>query len=109
MDTKRAATHNLAIRDPEQEFRHLADAWKRESAHLSSITEMAMLASYQRIIGMGPAAVPLILRELEAEPDYWFWALQSITGVDPVPPASRGNLVEMTDAWLQWGRQCGHL
>jgi hypothetical protein len=106
--TKESASH-IASPDLAAEFRRLAEEWKARSAHLSSVTEMALLPSYQRIIGLGRPAVPLILRELEAEPDYWFWALQAITGVDPVPEASRGRLEEMTEAWLNWGREQGHL
>jgi len=47
---------------------------------------MAKLAShhaYQRIIGMGDQAIPLLLRELQREVDLWFWALEAITGEDP--------------------------
>ena len=63
--------------------------------------------AYQQIIGMGPAVVPLLLRELEREVDHWFWALKAITGADPVPPASRGKVREMAEAWLRWGREQG--
>ncbi len=40
---------------------------------------MAMLNPYQRIIGIGWPVVPLILDELQREPDQWFWALEAIT------------------------------
>jgi hypothetical protein len=75
---------------------------------MSSITDMVLLPSYQRIIGLGSGAIPLLLAELERKPDHWFWALQAITGEDPVPAASRGNLIEMSAAWLAWGRQRGY-
>lgn len=52
---------------------------------------------------MGEGAVPLLLAELRREPDDWFWALHAITGANPVPAASRGDLRAMTEAWLQWG------
>jgi hypothetical protein len=35
-------------------------------------------------------------------------ALHAITGANPVPPASRGNLQEMADAWLAWGLEKGY-
>lgn len=66
-----------------------------------------MLTPYQRIIGMGPSVVPLILEELSREPDQWFWALESITEENPVPSEARGSVPQMTEAWLQWGRQQG--
>jgi hypothetical protein len=71
---------------------------------MSSATDMAMLASYQRIIGLGPAVLPLIFRELERETDHWFWALAAITGANPVQPESRGSVPEMAQAWLAWAR-----
>ena len=56
---------------------------------------------------MGPVAVPLILGRLAEEgqePDHWFWALKAITGADPVPEAARGDVVHMSQAWIEWGK-----
>ena len=44
------------------------------------------------IIGMGPAVVPLILSELEKEPDRWFWALEAITDENPVAASDAGDI-----------------
>ena len=88
-------------------FRELAEQWRNASAHMSSVTDIVMLPSYQQIIGMGRFAIPLILRELEQRPEHWFWALKAITGEDPVSPASRGRIRDMADAWIEWGRQHG--
>lgn len=68
-----------------------------------------MHPAYQGIIGLGPIALPLILRELEKELDHWFWALKAISGEDPVSPQNRGKMREMTDAWLNWGREKGYV
>ncbi len=92
----------------ENVFLALARDWREERGPTSSTTQMALGPSYQRIIGLGPAAVPLILRELEREPDQWFWALKAITGEDPVPAASRGKVGEMARLWVAWGRQQGY-
>lgn len=91
----------------ENAFRELANRWRNETSVFSSVTKMAMHAAYQRIIGMGPQAVPLILRELEREPDHWFWALTAITGEDPVPAADAGDVGKMAQAWLRFGRERG--
>jgi hypothetical protein len=92
----------------EQTFRSLVQGWKEERGPSSSTTELAMCPSYQRIIGLGPAVVPLLLRELEREPDHWFWALKAITGADPIPPESRGKVREMARLWIEWGRHQGY-
>jgi hypothetical protein len=91
-----------------RQFARLATEWRSATRYLSSATDIAMHPAYQRIIGLGRPAVPLILEELQREPDHWFWALKAITGVDPVPSEHRGNIPEMTRCWLQWARREGH-
>ncbi len=89
-------------------FEMLVIQWNQERGITSSITEMAMCPSYQRIIAMGEGrAVPLILRQLEKEgddPDHWFWALRFLTGENPVPSEFRGNMKIMAKTWLEWAR-----
>lgn len=74
---------------------------------LSSSTEKAVHPAYQRIIGLGPAVVPLVLRELEQHGGHWFWALRALTGENPVRPEDAGQVRKMTESWLEWGRQRG--
>jgi hypothetical protein len=91
----------------EQQFAQLTAAWKRERGPYSPSARLAEHPAYQQIIALGPAVVPLLLRELEREPDHWFRALYALTGVNPVPEASQGRLLEMAQAWLDWGRTEG--
>ncbi len=56
---------------------------------------------------MGALAVPLIFAELRRETDHWFWALEAITGENPVPAENSGNVNAAAEAWLQWGRREG--
>src|SRR3982074_3697218 len=97
-------------RQNKREFQKLAAQWRldRTKNFYSDIEAMAMHPAYQRIIGFGPEAVPLILAELEREPDHWFWALNAITGAQPVPPKSRGNIGKMARAWVAWGKKQGY-
>jgi hypothetical protein len=88
-------------------FNELVARWKDETEAESSIRRASMHKDYLRIIGLGPPAVPLILHELEREPDYWFWALTSITGEDPARGES--SLASATARWLEWGRERGLL
>jgi len=92
---------NQAV-DVKDLFEDLKTDWKSRTRYMSNSAQMAAVKSYQRIIGLGPAALPLILQELNRETDHWFWALKSITGEDPVDPADRGRLRRMADTWLQW-------
>jgi hypothetical protein len=92
----------------EQRFHELVAAWKRERGPHSSSARLAEHPAYQQIIGMGPDVVPLLLRELEREPDHWFRALHTLTGANPVSATSCGNVQEMAAAWLRWGREQGY-
>ncbi len=90
-------------------FETLVRQWKEETSHHSNIGKRALHPAYQEIIGMGHAAVPLLLAELRREPDDWFWALHAITGADPVPAENRGDLRSMVQAWLAWGSRLGYM
>lgn len=94
-------------RQPEgisEKFRELTILWKNDVRLYSSVSQMILHPAYQQIIGMGPAVIPLLLRELEQRPDHWFWALKAITGVDPVKPEHRGRVRQMAEAWVCWGK-----
>lgn len=92
----------------QQRFADLAAAWERDTRALSSITQAVMHPAYQQIIGMGPAAIPLIVNELRRNPGHWFWALRCIAGEDPVPAAHAGDVARMRDAWLAWAGARGY-
>jgi hypothetical protein len=90
-------------------FRRLAAEWKERSFLLSNSAQMAMLKPYQQIIGMGLPVVPCILEELQREPDQWFWALEAITGENPVPPEAAGITRLTAQSWIDWGIARGFL
>jgi len=94
----------------EERFNKLARAWKSETELVSKVSKRVMHSAYQKIIGMGESAIPLILKDLSANgPDDWFWALTAITDANPITDAMAGNMSAMTEAWLQWGRNAGYL
>lgn len=88
-------------------FESLAQTWRVETEVLSSMHAIVLHPAYQRIIGLGRQVLPLILRELRERPYHWFWALQAITGVDPV--VSSGTFSKRAKAWLDWGAENGYL
>jgi hypothetical protein len=93
---------------PEMEFCMLVTQWKYDTIWDSSVTQKVLHPSYQQIIGMGPIAVPWILKELRQEPDFWFDALTAITREQPVLVEHAGDMQAMTDDWLEWGRLNGY-
>ena len=76
-----------------ERFEALSSEWKKSTAVSSSAEVIGNHPAYRAIVAMGPAVVPLIIASLERELDHWFWALTELTGADPVPPESYGNLV----------------
>ena len=93
----------------DQRVAQLAETWRRERGYSSSLSDMILMSSYQQIIGLGREAIPAIVRELRARPDHWFWALQVISGVNPVPESSEGRVKEMAKAWMAWAQAEGIL
>ena len=92
----------------EAKFRRLAAVWSAETAYVSSTSDLIAHPAFQEIVGMGPAVIPLLLRELERGTGHWHRALRRITGAEPVRPADRGNIAKSAEAWLRWGKEQGY-
>ena len=95
--------------DMASRFYSLSTTWRTEIESASTANDMFLHPAYQQIIGMGPSAIPFLLRELSERPEHWFWALTAFTGVDPVPESHRGRVDQMAQAWLQWRRERGYV
>ncbi|MCI0460356.1 MAG: hypothetical protein L0Z62_25670 [Gemmataceae bacterium] len=93
----------------EEEFQGLVRVWKLDTRSWSSTKRMAKHPAYRQIVSMGKPAIPLLLEELQREPDFWFAALREITGENPVPPQAAGKIEEMARSWIAWGKSQGYL
>lgn len=93
----------------EETFRELCSKWREETEYLSSPYEIAMNDSYQQIIGLGEAAVSLILQDLAETYDHWFWALKAITRQNPASDHDAGDVRKIAEAWISWGKQEGYI
>lgn len=91
----------------EREFQALAEVWRQGTRGAPFVITRVTHWAYQRIIGMGPTALPLILRELDRQTDHWYWALNAITGEDPAEGVV--NFEEAATRWREWGRRVGLL
>lgn len=92
-----------------QQFRQLAAQWKTETAGQSSPRILAGHPAYRQIIELGPPVLPLILRDLAENGGWWYPALRTLTGANPVPVAAKGHPPQNDAAWLDWGRANGYL
>jgi hypothetical protein len=91
-----------------RKFRGLVATWKEETGSKSIVSEKVVHHAYQQIISIGEKAIPLLLRELAVNPDHWFVALRSITGINPVKPEHRGRIKLMAKDWIDWGNKHGY-
>ena len=94
----------------EKRFQELTAKWQGDfSLSISSNpTDCLKNDAFREIIAMGPAALPLILREYEATAHMeWAVALGQICGFSPVKPESRGKSDLVRNDWLEWGRKEG--
>ena len=93
-----------------ENFQTLAHEWKRDTGHLSIVAQIVSHPSYQGIVAIGAPAIPLILRDLAAEPNHWFPALRAITGGGPdVPAGIRGDMKAISKVWLDWGKEKNYI
>ena len=93
----------------ETRFRALVRTCNEEVERHSCPELLARSPAYGEILSMGRRAIPLLLEELRDNGGVWHAALRALTRAQPVPRAYRGNPALTTTAWLQWGRENGHL
>ena len=85
----------------------LTDWWHEATDALSSPSQKVQHRAYQRLIGLGTPALPCILEDLRDRGGYWFYALERITGMSPLPKDMLASFAMVKEAWLKWGRGQG--
>ena len=105
--TTRAATAAGGVGETalEQRFCELARRWSEETAFCSMSWQLVEHPAYREILGIGEAAVPWILREMEHGTARWSYALEDITGENPAADAKADNFAQVREAWLAWGHE----
>lgn len=93
----------------EQRVVRLLGVWRNETAYLSSSARITEHPAYQELIDVGPAALPVLFRDLEQTGDgHLAKALTAMTGANPVSDADRGSVRKVADAWLHWANENGY-
>jgi hypothetical protein len=96
-------------RDIAQRFHDLSTRWNAAIRYRLNTRALRNHPVYRELVSLGEPGIPLILAELEREPDVsWFTVLTAITGADPVPATAAGRVDDTARAWLDWGRQRGY-
>jgi hypothetical protein len=108
--TNGATRHGVLRSDEDvrKRFEFLAAQWYEGTRFESNYARILSHRAFRGIIGLGPQAVPLILKELEkGQAGAWFQALEDITGENPVAPGHEADSALMIADWLTWGRSNG--
>ena len=92
-----------------QKFAELAAIWRAGTAGFSSPRAIAGHPAYEQIITLGEPVIPLILRDMKDNGGWWYPALRTLIGDNPVPASAKGNLPLNDEAWLQWGTENGYI
>jgi len=91
----------------EEQFRALVTAWQAAAPPWLDPAARIAHPTFRAIVALGKPAIPLLLKQLEIDRDFWFYALREITGENPVRWWKRGNVDAMSRAWIAWGRKRG--
>lgn len=92
-----------------ERFLRLADEWKSGTAGLSSPRAIAGHPAYQKIIAIGKPVLPLIFRDLKSNGGWWYPALRTLTGANPVPEQAKGEPPLNDEYWLRWAQENGYI
>lgn len=81
-------------------FDRYATEWREATGHMSITRDSSMHPAYQRIIGLGPVVVPILIEQLRIKASHWFWALGAIIGEDKA--ANAMTVPEAAQQWIEW-------
>jgi hypothetical protein len=83
----------------------LKTVWENDTLFSSSITEITNHPAYHSVIKLGKEVVPLIIEDLQTTNNHWFYALEILTGENPIRPNHRGNIELMKNDWVEWANR----
>jgi hypothetical protein len=84
------------------------NAWQADTAAAAPLEDVMAHPAAAHLAGMGEIVARRILERMEGQPDSshagWFELLREITGKKPVPDEHEGDLAQMAEHWIEWGR-----
>ena len=89
-----------------EKFDRFFEKWYEETAPISG-SAIFTNPNHQKMIDLGEAAIPLMLKKLQEKPHFLFRALAKISGENPVLKEHHGKFDLIIEDWLNWGKQKG--
>ncbi len=84
-------------------FEKYRNQWVSETIFLSDPSRMFRNDAYRSVIYLGADVMPILISDMQETGNHWFYALEEISGENPIAEANRGNVHLMINDWLDWG------
>jgi hypothetical protein len=88
-----------------KKFLQLKEKWEVETLFVSSATDIINNGSYLAIISLGQEALSFIIKDFAKKDNHWFYALEVMTGKNPISEEHIGNIKLMKDDWINWAKE----
>lgn len=88
-----------------KKFDFYSGIWKTETMFSSNSSEITNNSAYRSIIGLGKDIIPFIIEDLKQSENHWFYALELLTGENPIKSEHRGIINLMKSDWLNWAER----
>ena len=76
--------------------------WKKQTKYNSNPDKIFSNKHYLAIIQLGRPVIPLLISDIIRNNNRWFFALEKITGENPVPKNFAGIITAMNNFWITW-------
>jgi hypothetical protein len=96
---------DMYLQKLKKQFELYSSIWKSETMFSSSSSEITNNSAYRSIIGLGTDIIPFIIEDLKESQDHWFYALELLTGENPISNEHRGIIHLMKSDWLNWAEK----
>ncbi|MEO6613631.1 MAG: hypothetical protein ABIT05_12650 [Chitinophagaceae bacterium] len=86
-------------------FDSLKLLWLEETKYSSNVFLTTNHPAHLTIVQLGEQVLPLLIEELQNNSNHWFFTLNQITGVTPIPPEHVGDVELMRNDWINWANE----
>ena len=87
-----------------ENFNSIKEMWWSETKNISIPSEKYKNKYYQEIINFGKNIIPYLLEDLDTPNGDWIYALNKITGENPVKSENIGQFHKMKQDWINWSK-----
>jgi hypothetical protein len=90
-----------------QRFYSLLNIWRSDTAFFSDPDLIVAHPAFQALVELAGDIVPLAIEDLRARPSNLVWVLDDAIGEVEYPRDIIGDLVAMSNAWIDWAERNG--